>query len=599
MGQAVHLRKYGVQTTVTFDLFEVDGVDFRVDAVHASGDTKLMKDEAAEANTTNGFTDEGQGYSIVLTATEMQAARLVLYIVDQTATKVWLDRTVVIETYGNASAMHAMDFDDAVRGGMTALPNAAADAAGGLPISDAGGLDLDTQIGTDIDAILADTNELQGDWVNGGRLDLLLDAIPTTAMRGTDNAALASVCTEARLAELGAANLPADIDAILADTNELQGDWTNTGRLDTILDSILADTNILQTEWADGGRLDVLLDGASAPSAATVADAVWDEAKADHVGVGSFGELAAAVLADTDILQSEWADGGRLDVLLDGASAPSAATVADAVWDEATAGHVAAGSFGKAVADVLADTNELQGDWANGGRLDLLLDAIPTTAMRGTDNAALASVCTEARLAELGATNLPADIDAILADTNELQTDNIPGTLATIAAYLDTEIDAILADTNELQTDWANGGRLDLLLDAIPTTAMRGTDNAATAAALATHDGKLDTVDTVVDAIKVITDLIGATAAANLARTLGAAGVVYSTVKAGTLSTTQNSTNLTEVTDNHYNGRSIIWITGVLAGQASDVTAYVGVNGVLTFTAVTEAASAGDGFILV
>lgn len=35
------------------------------------------------------------------------------------------------------------DLEDAVRGGMTALPNAAADAAGGLPISDAGGLDLD------------------------------------------------------------------------------------------------------------------------------------------------------------------------------------------------------------------------------------------------------------------------------------------------------------------------------------------------------------------------------------------------------------------------------------------------------------------------
>jgi len=42
----------------------------------------------------------------------------------------------------------------------TALPNAAADAAGGLPISDAGGLDLDAQIGTDIDAILVDTAEI-------------------------------------------------------------------------------------------------------------------------------------------------------------------------------------------------------------------------------------------------------------------------------------------------------------------------------------------------------------------------------------------------------------------------------------------------------
>ena len=33
--------------------------------------------------------------------------------------------------------------------------------------------------------------------------------------------------------------------------------------------------------------------------------------------------------------------------------------------------------------------------------------------------------------------------------------------------FLDLEIAAILADTNELQTDWVNGGRLDLLIDAI------------------------------------------------------------------------------------------------------------------------------------
>jgi hypothetical protein len=138
----LYLRKYGVQTTINFQLFEVDGVDFRVDAAHAAGDTKIMKDEGAEANTTNGFTDEGQGYSIVLTATEMQAARIVVYIVDS-ATKAWLDTAFVVETYGNASAMHAVDLDDSVRAGLTALPNAAADAAGGLPISDAGGLDLD------------------------------------------------------------------------------------------------------------------------------------------------------------------------------------------------------------------------------------------------------------------------------------------------------------------------------------------------------------------------------------------------------------------------------------------------------------------------
>ena len=111
--QGVLLRKYGVEFTVNFELHEVDGINFRVDAVHASGDIKVMKDEGAEATSTNGFTDEGTGYSVVLTATEAQAARIVLYIADQTGTKVWLDKSIVIETYGNASAMHAFDLDTA------------------------------------------------------------------------------------------------------------------------------------------------------------------------------------------------------------------------------------------------------------------------------------------------------------------------------------------------------------------------------------------------------------------------------------------------------------------------------------------------------
>lgn len=81
----------------------------------------------------------------------------------------------------------AFDPFDAVRMGQSALPNADFDAPGGLPISDAGGLDLDSK--------LSETNEITAarmgaltDWIDGGRLDLLLDAIPTTPMRGTDGA---------------------------------------------------------------------------------------------------------------------------------------------------------------------------------------------------------------------------------------------------------------------------------------------------------------------------------------------------------------------------------------------------------------------------
>ncbi len=51
----------------------------------------------------------------------------------------------------------AVDLRDGVRGGMTALPDAAADAALGLPISDAGGLDLDARLDAAVSSRLAPT----------------------------------------------------------------------------------------------------------------------------------------------------------------------------------------------------------------------------------------------------------------------------------------------------------------------------------------------------------------------------------------------------------------------------------------------------------
>lgn len=63
---------------------------------------------------------------------------------------------------------------------------------------------------------------------------------------------------------------------------------------------------------------------------------------------------------------------------------PTAAQNATAIWDELTATARTAGSYGAMMkaggagdlAAILGDTNELQVDWVNGGRLDLLLDGI-------------------------------------------------------------------------------------------------------------------------------------------------------------------------------------------------------------------------------
>lgn len=110
--QGVQLRKYGVEYTVDFELYEIDGVDLRTDWVPAQVDCEIMKDGGTSTTCTNTATDEGSTYSIVITATEAQAARNVIKIVDA-ATKVFLDKVIVVETYGNASAQHAFDLDTA------------------------------------------------------------------------------------------------------------------------------------------------------------------------------------------------------------------------------------------------------------------------------------------------------------------------------------------------------------------------------------------------------------------------------------------------------------------------------------------------------
>lgn len=86
--------------------------------------------------------------------------------------------------------------------------------------------------------------------------------------------------------------------------------------------------------------------------------------------------------------------------------------------------------------------------------------------------------------------------------------------------------------------------------------------------------------------------------------TSGTFGESYAAIESGqcitgTLSTTASTTNLTEATDDHYIGRTIVWITGALTRQASAITDYDGATKTLTYAAVTEAPSNGDRFVLV
>lgn len=111
----------------------------------------------------------------------------------------------------------------------TALPDAAADAAGGLPVSDTGGLDLDVQIGTDIDAILVDTTEI-------GAAGAGLTAVPWNAAW---DAEVQSECADALTvydpptkAEMDGVH--ATTDAAIAALNDLDGAAVNAEVVDAL-----------------------------------------------------------------------------------------------------------------------------------------------------------------------------------------------------------------------------------------------------------------------------------------------------------------------------------------------------------------------------
>ena len=287
------------------------------------------------------------------------------------------------------------------------------------------------------------------------------------------------------------------------------------------------------------------------------------------------------------------------------------------------------------VTSILADTGELQVDDIPGkiAALDAVVDsltldvaAIPTTAMRGTDNAATASALTTVDN-EIAA--LQGNVTDILADTNELQTDDIPGKIAALDIVVDTvkaETALILADTNELQLDDIPGkiAALDAVVDTVKDdTALILVDTGE----LQVDDipGKIAALDAVVDTVKADTALIlvdtGELQVDDIPGKIAALDAVVDTVKAETVliladtvelqkgiiygvaegspTSTTCPTALTAYADDQLIGRVLIVTSGACDGEATDITDYALATGLLTFTALTTNMSAADTFKIV
>jgi len=273
--QGPFLRKYGVETTINFQLYETDGASFQTGAAHAAGDSVIMKDEGAEANTTNAFTDEGTGYSLVLSATEMQAARIVVYVADQTSPAIWIDEAIVVETYGNASAMHAFDLDTATQDVNVA------------------------QISGDTTA--ADNAELAFDGTGFGFTNCTMPTTTAVTDRVTANTDQieGGDATDAINAACDAAIETYELDHLMSaacDGNVITGNVVDH----SALACLAAVGNDISDYDASTDSLEALGTAMAALSAATIADAVWDEAMSGHVAAGSFGKGIA------DIPDSVW-----------------------------------------------------------------------------------------------------------------------------------------------------------------------------------------------------------------------------------------------------------------------------------------------------
>lgn len=178
-------------------------------------------------------------------------------------------------------------------------------------------------------------------------------------------------------------------------------------------------------------------------SAATIADAVWDEARAGHVTAGTFGFYLDASISGVS-----------------GGGGASAGDIADAVWDEVLSGHVTVGSAAVVLTDTLdyatltsaqidnvgTDVDDVKSD-----TLDLVaaVDLLPTTAELNT---ALDPLPTAAENATAvwasgtrvltGGTNIVLAKGTGITGFNDLDAAGIRAAVGLAAANLDTQLEA-------------------------------------------------------------------------------------------------------------------------------------------------------------
>ena len=193
---------------------------------------------------------------------------------------------------------------------------------------------------------------------------------------------------------------------------------------------------------------------------------------------------------------------------------------------------------------------------------------------------------------------VPANVWDSFFGADYLQVDAIQ-LLGTAVA---TPATAGLIDVNvkQISGDATAADNLELMFDG--TGYAGGTTKLGVNAAQISGDSAAaDTLESIIEggtALAVNATQIGGstTAATNAAR--GFQGLVLATAVTGTLTATAFTTSLTEATNDHYNGRTLTFTSGALAGQMTTITDYNGTAKLVTVAAMTEAPANGDTFFI-
>lgn len=202
--------------------------------------------------------------------------------------------------------------------------------------------------------------------------------------------------------------------------------FETTVHLDSVLGQ-MADNGTTATFDRTTDSLEALANGSTPPTAAAIADAVWDETLSGHLGVGSTGEA----------LNAAGAAGDPWTTALPGAYGSGSA---GHIIGNRLVGTIASGTHNPQSGDAYARLGAPAGASVSADIADLPTNAELATSQAAADDATLAAI---AALNNLSAAQVNAEVDTALADVN---LDHLVGTATGIPAipagtYLDQIVD--------------------------------------------------------------------------------------------------------------------------------------------------------------